>query len=270
MANKNVSPKKDVGVSWWQQAVRSFVTPYGKVKEMPQPGNIFKRLQPFTCEWLTRPKCTLSELSETITNNLPFFEKNSEAYLDPSLVSKLQEHFAPLLPSMNALDNKKSRKANAKKVFKSLVTDTEMDSAMDHIFLLSSSLFAVSANYLISTALVHHPKQFSAVVETKRKSAAIFKEKSSVTAMKSYILSTYEDEDDMASSSMSKAASKSVTKAFEESSSDDDEQSSPVITKRKARKRKQPAVEPDVQEEAPTTSGHNKEKRDKKSKKSKK
>ena len=62
---------------------------------------------------------------------------------------------------------------------------------------------------------------------------------------------------------MSKVASKSVTKVFEDSSSDDDEQSSPVITKRKAWKRKQPTVEPDVQEEAPTTSGQNKEKKNK-------
>ena len=160
MANKNVSPKKDVGVSWWHQAVRSFVTPYGKLKEVPQPGNIFKRLQPFTCEWLTRPDCALSELSGTVTNNLPFFEKNSKGYLDPSLVSKLQDHFAPLLPSMNALDNKKSGKVtakDAKKALTLLVTDTEMDSAMNQIFLLSSSLFAISANYLISTALVRHP-----------------------------------------------------------------------------------------------------------------
>ena len=272
MANKNVSPKKDVGVSWWHQAVRSFVTPYGKLKEVPQPGNIFKRLQPFTCEWLTRPECALSEFSETITNNLPFFEKNSEGYLDPSLVTKLQEHFGPLLPSMNALDNKKSGQAtakDAKKVLKSLVTDTEIDSAMDQIFLLSSSLFAISANYLISTALVRHPKQFSALVETKRKSAAIFKEKSSATAMKTYILSTYEDEDDMASSTMSKAASESVTKAFEDSSSDDNDQSTPIITKRKERKRKQATVEPDVEEEAPTTSGQKKEKSNKKLKKSK-
>ena len=107
---------------------------------------------------------------------------------------------------------------------------------MDQIFLLSSSLFAVSANYLISTALVCHPKQFAALVETKRKSAAIFKEKSSATAMKGYFLSTYEDEDDMRSSSLSKAASESVTKAFQDLSSDDDEQSSPVTTKRKGRK----------------------------------
>ena len=266
MTSDKSVPKKD-GVNWWQQAVKSFVTPYGKIKEVPEPANIFKRLQPFTCEWLTRPECRLSELSETITSNVPFFQKKLNDYLESYLVSKLQDHFAPLLSSMNALDNKKSEKAtakDAKKVLKLLVTDTEMDSAMDQIFQLSSSLFAVSTNYLISTALVRHPKQFAALVETKRKSAGIFKEKRSAMAMKGSILSTYEDEDDMTSSSLSKAASESVTKAFQDSSSDDDEQSSPVTTKRKGQKRKQSTVESDIQEEAPTTSGRKKSKKSKK------
>ena len=56
----------DDGVQWWQQCARSFITPH----EAPEPSKIFKRLQPFTCEWLARPDVALPEYSDTITSNL--------------------------------------------------------------------------------------------------------------------------------------------------------------------------------------------------------
>ena len=71
-----------------------------------------------------------------------------------------------MLESMKALGNKTTSSPtakDAKKVLKSLVTDTTFDAETDKIFQLSSALFAISSNYLISTALVHHPKQFSAL-----------------------------------------------------------------------------------------------------------
>ena len=104
---------------------------------------------------------------------------------------------------------------------------------MDRIFQLSSALFAISANYLISTALVQHPKQFSALVEGKRKAAAVFKESSSAQAMKEYILATYDQGDELPTVFISKAASKDVSKAFEDSSlpSSDEEKQEVVVKK---------------------------------------
>ena len=65
------SPNKSGGVQWWQQCARSFVTPYGHADEAPEPSKIFKRLQPFTCEWLTRLDVALSEYSDTIELSRP-------------------------------------------------------------------------------------------------------------------------------------------------------------------------------------------------------
>ena len=210
---------ENISVNWWQQAVRSFITPYGKAKEAPEPGNIFKRLQPFTCEWLTRPEYALSEFSDTITSNIPILQENSENYIDPSFVEKLQRHFQPMLESMKALDNKTTSnptEKDAKKVLKSLVTDSTLDADMDRMFQLSSALFAISSNYLISTALVRHPKQFSALIEGKRNAAAVFKQSGSAQAMKEYILATYQQGDELSTASVSKAASEDVSNAFQE------------------------------------------------------
>ena len=134
MANRISSPKKDVGVNWWQRSVRSFITPNGKPKPAPEHANIFKRLQSFTCEWLTRPEYALSELSDTITSNIPVLQQNYENYFDAPLVQKLQSHFQPMWDSMKALDNKTTDTFTAigvKKVLISLVTNTNLDADME-------------------------------------------------------------------------------------------------------------------------------------------
>ena len=102
------SPTKPQGVKWWQQCVRSFVTQYGEAKEAPEPSKILNRLQPFTCEWLTRPDVALSEYADTIISNIPLLEEKGNKMLHSSCVANLKEHFQPVIRNLDAL-NKKTR-----------------------------------------------------------------------------------------------------------------------------------------------------------------
>jgi hypothetical protein len=259
------SPSKDIGVKWWQQALRSFITPYGKATEAPDPSQVFKRLQPFTCEWLTRPEYALSEFAETITNNLPVLENNADDVLRDSFVNPLVAHFTPLTDNLKALDNKTTTtttatRKDASKVVKSLVTDTAIDEKMEKMFQVSGAMFAMSANYIISTSLLRHPKQFAGIIDGKRPSAASFKSSPTPAAMKDYILSSY-DQTQGASESLTRAASATVAKAFEDSSSssDDEETAPPPRTPKK-----RPAQPPPQPEETKS-----KKKKSKKSRKDK-
>ena len=58
------------GVGFFQQFTRQFLRPYGKADKTPSTETVFKRVKPFTCEWLLRPKVALSELSETVSKNI--------------------------------------------------------------------------------------------------------------------------------------------------------------------------------------------------------
>jgi hypothetical protein len=78
----------------------------GESNEAPQPSKIFKRLQPFTCEWLTRPDVALSEYSDTITSNFPVLAEHSKKVLRKSFADKLKSHFEPILENMQALNKK--------------------------------------------------------------------------------------------------------------------------------------------------------------------
>ena len=85
-------------------------------------------------------------------------------------------------------------------------------------------MFAISANYLISSSVLHHPKEFAKIMDPKSKQAQIFKNSGSPKDMKKYILSTFA-EDHSGISSLSRKASKTVTKAFLDSDNDSDSES---------------------------------------------
>jgi hypothetical protein len=218
------SANKSAGVQWWQQFARSFITPYGRADEAPEPSKIFRRLQPFTCEWLTRPDVALSEYSDTITSNLPILEEQGKGVLHKSFANKLKSHFAPIWENMQAV-NKKTTDAtptatDVKEVLRSMLDDDELDTKMEQIFHLSGAMFAMSTNYLIATSLVRHPKEFCKLVSGENHAAASFRQLGSVQGMKNYVLHPFKN-DGTASQNLSRKAEKSITNAFAESPSED-------------------------------------------------
>lgn len=155
------SPDKTQGVKWWQQAVRSFITPYGAAKDAPEPTTIFNRLQPFTCEWLSRPDVALSEFADTILLNIPILEKNGTKIVHSAFLSSLKEEFTPVWENLQAL-NKKSNatgasRANAKKVLEVMIDNDNLDRVMEKMFQLAHAMFGISTNYIIASTLLRHP-----------------------------------------------------------------------------------------------------------------
>jgi hypothetical protein len=73
MKRKNLfsSPKQNSprGVGFFQQFPRQFLRPYGEAEKAPSTDTVFKRIKPFTCEWLLRPKVALSEFADTMLKN---------------------------------------------------------------------------------------------------------------------------------------------------------------------------------------------------------
>lgn len=213
---------KPAGVQWWQQYPRSFVTPYGPADNAPPPSKIFHRLQPFTCEWFTRPDVALSEYSHTITSNIPLLQKHGKKVLDKSYVTNLMSDFQPIWDSLNALNKTNAETtptiADAKQVLRSMLDNDELDQKMEKMFLVSGAMFALSTNYLVSTALLRHPKEFSKkVTGENNRTAASFRKLGDVQGMKNYVLHPFKD--DITTENPSRKASRSVTKAFGDSPS---------------------------------------------------
>ena len=194
--SKSSPPKtsnKPAGVQWWQQYARSFVTPYGPADNAPPPSKIFQRLQPFTCKWFARPDVALSEYCHTITSNIPLRQKHGKKVLDKSYVTNLMSDFQPIWDSLNALNKTNAEKTptitDAKQVLHSMLDNDELDQKMEKMFLVSGAMFALLTNYLVSTTLLCHPKEFSKkVTGENNRTATSFRQLRDVQGMKNYVL----------------------------------------------------------------------------------
>ena len=126
---------------------------------------------------------------------------------------------------------------DAKDVLRSMLDNDDLDKEMGKIFLLSGAMFAISTNYLVSTSIVRHPKEFSKLLISKNNHpAASFRQLGSVQSMKNYVLHAFKE---TSSQKLSRKAAKCVTKAFGDSSSESESQSDsePSTSTKKQRSR---------------------------------
>ena len=234
------SPTKSGGVKWWQQCARSFITPYGKATVAPEPWQVFKRIQPFTCEWLTRPDVALSEYCETMISNIPILQNHGKGVLKKSFVADFTSHFQHIMGNMQALNKKNTdtdtaataTATDAKEVLKSMLENDKLDEKMEQIFLLSGAMFAMSSNYLIGTSLLRHPEEYGKRVSGQSNVAAAFRQQPNVQSMKSFVLDPFKPD---TAEGLSRKASRALTKAFLESSDEaqDDEALQPSTSHKK-------------------------------------
>lgn len=225
------SPMKHQGVQWWQQCIRNFITPYGAAQKMPPPEKIIDRLQPFTCEWLTRPHIALSEYSDTIISNLPILESDGNNMLDPAFITKLKSHFKPIASHLKVINKKGDAQASTpshrdiNKVLMSMLEDEDLDTLMEQMFQVSAAMFAISGNYMISSTLLRHPTEYSSKIDAKTKEGKVFQTSGKAKDMKNYILS-YFQQMDTSGNSLSRKAPQSVRNVFIDSDDDVGEASS--------------------------------------------
>jgi hypothetical protein len=181
-------------VKWWQQAARIFLTFFSKghrsltaitglkgFSHLPASGCGKTRMCPFgICPSATTCQSCKTMVMMCLTNRL-------------STIWQSTSHPSETALGLKTNTGTTATKKDATKVVKSLVTDTEIDKKMKGMFLLSRAMFAMTANYIISTSLLRHPKQFAGIIDGRRPSPASFKQAPTAAAMKNYILSSYEE-----------------------------------------------------------------------------
>ena len=147
----------------------------------------------------------------------PSCKKYGKKVLDKSYATNLMSDFQPIWNSLNALNKTNAETsptiADAKQVLRSMLDNDELDEQMEKMFLVSGAMFAISNNYLISIALLHHLKEFSKkMTGENNRTAAWFRKLGDVQGMKNYVLHPFKD--DISTENLSRKASRSVTKAF--------------------------------------------------------
>jgi hypothetical protein len=70
--------------SYFNQFPSNFLTPYGKADSPQDDGTIRRRTNPISCEWSLRPKVAMSELAETVTENINVLKQDNLTLLETS------------------------------------------------------------------------------------------------------------------------------------------------------------------------------------------
>ena len=121
--------KKPTAVEYFNQFVRSFVTPYPQAQPPPDAADVIvKRLKPFSCEWLSRPEVALSEYSEAISINMAVVREFRKSVVTKQIAKKLEEKFDPLADQFQQLIRKNKRSPtcdDVKQVLKSIINEDD-------------------------------------------------------------------------------------------------------------------------------------------------
>ena len=152
------TPKSPRGVNFFQQFTRQFLPPYGEAEDAPTPETVFRRLQPFTCEWLIRPKVAGSEFAETLVKNLELLHANQSELVSHDSISYLQQSLADLnnnLAPLRKVNENNPTRNNIVQVMKFLFNDNdELDTTIDNLLRLGGAMFATACHYIVARTFV--------------------------------------------------------------------------------------------------------------------
>ena len=187
------SPKKNSqkAVGFFQQFPRQFLRPYREADTAPNEKTIFKRIKPFTCEWLLSPKVALSEFSDTILKNTELMKTDEQNVLNPDFVSNLEKQLKPLTKNITNLNREHEGEATEKSVVETLKflykENDELDNIVDSMF-HEGALFVTAIQYIVARTLIRNPEEYAQRVESEDGCDATFQRQRDIVSMKDYIV----------------------------------------------------------------------------------
>lgn len=174
---------------------RSFLLNYGAALQDPKEEAILKRVHDFNCEWLQRPNIAISELAQTLRENLPLLQQYSGTIFMPEFVQDLASRLEPLKGVLSRLDNKDkstSQPASREDVVSLLRTidgDPEVEDFAVQGLNAAGPLFMVCIHLLVPLTLMRHPEEFAEKARRTSQNAS-FKEDPSPRQMRDFILNS--------------------------------------------------------------------------------
>jgi hypothetical protein len=190
--NKSNSPR---GVGFFQQFSRQFLQPYGESDKAPSVETVFRRLKPFTCEWLLRPKVALSELSETIMKNVDILADEENEIVNSITMDKFARRMKPVEKHLQQLHKDAVGNPEENNVVETLKflfkEDEEMDDLVDEMFRVGGALFVTAIQIIVARTVIRNPETYAEIVEAEDTgSDAIFKKNADIESMRDFIVAS--------------------------------------------------------------------------------
>ena len=174
---------------------RSFLLNYGAALQDPKEEAILKRLHDFNCEWLQRPNIAISELAQTLRENLPLLQQYSGTIFMPEFVDNLASRLEPLKDVLSRLDNKdkSTSQPGSRDDVVSLLRTIDGEPEVEEFALeglnAAGPLFMVCVHLLVPLTLMRNPEEYAEKARRTPQNAS-FKEDPSPRRMREFILNS--------------------------------------------------------------------------------
>lgn len=157
------------GVNFFKQFSRQFLRPYGQVEKSPNDITVYKRIKPFTCQWLLRPKVALSELADTILKNYDVLQ--NAKILKPEFLEFLNNELLGIIDNLRRLihgNDQQPRMHDVVETLKFLYRENEeFDTRVDQMFQIGGALFLMTTQIIVARTVVRTPEQYAEHVEAE-------------------------------------------------------------------------------------------------------
>ena len=188
------TPQSPNGVQFFSQFPRSWIRPYGLADIKPPTAAKVLQLKPLTCEWLLRPKVTLSELAESVDKNLNHLIDDNTGLLENEAKQNLHHSLALLLQNLVPLGRSLTGEAtreNVVETLKFLFAENEgLDEQMDTLFSLGGAMFTMASQYIAARSFIRNPNIYANVVQATDGSDAAFQKAGDIKSMRDFILNS--------------------------------------------------------------------------------
>lgn len=156
------SPDKTTNaVNYLVQYAKMFVAPYGEADAAPDKASVFRKLKPFNCEWMLRPKVAMSEFSATLLENNHLFQHTYKEVQQVPGINQMTSAIKALSPVIDSL-HKDSVNSPTKKdvdVMKFFLEENdELDEASDTCFHIGNAMFSTATNMIVTRNLIRNPR----------------------------------------------------------------------------------------------------------------
>lgn len=143
---------------------RSFLLSYTAALQDPKEEAILSRVHNFNCEWLQRPNMAISEMTQTIRENIPLIRQYSGTIFVPEFVQDLLQLLQSLSAALSRLDNKDKSttepptREDVISVLRTLDGDVDLEESIVDGFNVAGLLLMKCIHLLVRQTLMWNPE----------------------------------------------------------------------------------------------------------------
>ena len=166
-ASKYNSPRRTQAVQYYNHFPKTFLRLYGKVDKPVTEGTVLADPKPINCEWFGRPSIAMSEMAESVCENVEVIERGLHELQPAEVVNNLRK----LADSMNALNrrNQIAPQPDDISAFMRYVLDDEegkKEAFFNKLEVLGNAMYLTAIQFKMSNTILHNFDWYTNMLNT--------------------------------------------------------------------------------------------------------